>query len=103
GVASTAGIMMVGALALTLVAVLSGQSFVMPSFHAGSALLAMSIGGGVLAYLFWNIGIGVLGAARAAIFLNLVPVASMVIAAFSGQPPTPMQLFGGALVIGAVT
>ena len=103
GVASTAGIMTVGALALTAVAVVSGGDFVMPSFHAGSALVAMAVGGGVLAYLFWNIGISVLGAARAAIFLNLVPVASMVIAAFGGQPPTHVQLLGGALVIGAVT
>ncbi len=103
GVASTAGIMTVGALALTLAALISGEAFVMPSFHAGSALLAMSVGGGVLAYLFWNIGISVLGAARAAIFLNLVPVASMVIAAFGGQPPTHVQLLGGVLVIGAVT
>lgn len=102
-IASTAGIMSVGALALTLVAVIAGESFTMPSLHAGSALLAMSIGGGVLAYLFWNIGIGTLGAARAAIFLNLVPVASMVIAAFGGQPPTYVQLLGGALVIGAVS
>lgn len=103
GIASTAGIMSVGALALTLAAVIAGERFVMPGLHAGSALLAMSVGGGVLAYLFWNIGISVLGAARAAIFLNLVPVASMVIASFSGMPPTPVQLVGGALVIGAVT
>lgn len=103
GVASTAGIMVVGSLALTLAAVIAGEEFTMPGLHAGSALIAMSVGGGVLAYLFWNIGIGRLGAARAAIFLNLVPVTSMVIAAFSGQPPSHIQLLGGALVIGAVT
>ena len=103
GVANTAGIMTVGALALTLVAVIAGADFVMPSLHAGSALIAMAVGGGVLAYLFWNMGIGVLGAARAAIFLNLVPVASMGIAAFGGEPPTAVQLLGGALVIGAVS
>ncbi|HTH93615.1 MAG TPA: DMT family transporter [Rhodocyclaceae bacterium] len=103
GIASTAGIMSVGALALTAAALMSGEAFVMPSVYAGSALLAMSVGGGVLAYLFWNAGIGVLGAARAAIFLNLVPVASMIIAACGGTPPTQVQLMGGALVIGAVT
>jgi drug/metabolite transporter (DMT)-like permease len=103
GVANTAGIMTVGAAALTAVAVISGQSFVMPSLHAGSALLAMSVGGGVLAYLFWNAGIAKLGAAKAAIFLNLVPVASMLIAALSGDMPNHAQLLGGALVIGAVT
>jgi drug/metabolite transporter (DMT)-like permease len=103
GIASTAGIMTVGALALTAVALVSGEPFIMPSPHAGAALLVMAIGGGVLAYLFWNAGIARLGAARAAIFLNLVPVASMVIAAFEGQPPTEAQLLGGALVIGAVS
>ena len=103
GVASTAGIMVVGSLALTLAAVVAGEEFTIPGIHAGSALIAMSVGGGVLAYLFWNIGIGKLGAARAAIFLNLVPVTSMVISAFSGQPPTHVQLLGGALVIGAVS
>lgn len=102
-VASTAGIMSVGALALTAVALIAGASFSLPSLHAGSALIAMSVGGGVLAYLFWNIGIALLGAARAAVFLNLVPVASMLISAVSGEPPTPVQLFGGALVIGAVS
>lgn len=103
GIANTAGIMTVGALALTLVALLSEQAFVIPGLYAGSALLAMSVGGGVLAYLFWNAGIARLGAARAAIFLNLVPVASMIIAACTGSPPTGVQLLGGALVIGAVT
>jgi len=53
--------------------------------------------------MFWNGGIAKLGPARAAIFMNLVPVASMVIAAFSGAPPNQAQLLGGALVIGAVT
>jgi drug/metabolite transporter (DMT)-like permease len=103
GIANTAGIMSTGAVALTAVALFSGQAFVMPNLRAGGALLAMSVGGGVLSYLFWNVGIAKLGPARAAIFLNLVPVASMVIAALSGAPPNYAQLLGGALVIGAVT
>ncbi|MGX8882184.1 DMT family transporter [Methylovorus sp. SPW-M1] len=103
GIASTAAIMTVGALALTLVALLSGEQFVMPGQHAAIALLIMTIGGGVLAYLCWNAGIRRLGAGRAAIFLNLVPVTSMVIAAMEGVPPTTIQLTGAALVIGAVS
>jgi EamA-like transporter family protein len=90
GIANTAGIMTTGAVALT-------------ALRAGAVLLAMSVGGGVLSYLFWNAGIAKLGPARAAIFMNLVPVASMVIAALSGAPPNHAQLLGGALVIGAVT
>jgi hypothetical protein len=35
--------------------------------------------------------------------LNLVPVASMAIAAFSDAPPNRAQLLGGALVISSVT
>ena len=103
GVANTAGIMSTGAVALTAVALFSGQAFLIPGLRAGGALLAMSVTGGVLSYLFWNAGIAKLGPARAAIFMNLVPVASMVIAAFSGAPPNQAQLLGGALVIGAVT
>lgn len=103
GIANTAGIMSTGAVALSAVALYSGEAFVIPDLRAGGALLAMSVGGGVLSYLFWNAGIAKLGPARAAIFMNLVPVASMVIAAFSGAPPNHAQLLGGALVLGAVT
>ena len=102
GVANTTGIMLVGTFALTIVALISGQPFVIPSIHAASALFVMSLGGGVLAYLFWNAGVANLGATQAAIFINLVPITSMVIAAFEGTPPNNAQLIGGLLVIGAV-
>lgn len=103
GVASTAGIMSVGALALTLVAVIHGDAFILPSVHAGSALLIMSICGGVLSYLFWNAGIAKLGPAKAAILMNLVPVTSIVIATFEGTPPNLVQILGAVIVICAVT
>ena len=103
GLANTAGIMVAGAVALLAVALASGQRFVVPSLHAGSALLMMSVGGSVLAYLLWNAGIAKIGPARASIFLNLVPVVSMVIATIGGSPPSHAQLLGGAIVIGAVT
>ena len=48
-------------MALTAVALLSGPAFVVPELRAGAALLAMSVGGGVLSYLFWNAGIAKLG------------------------------------------
>ncbi|OIQ99143.1 S-adenosylmethionine/S-adenosylhomocysteine transporter [mine drainage metagenome] len=102
-IAATTGIMIVGALALTAVALASGEKFIIPSPHAGSALLLMTIGGSVLAYLLWNAGIAKLGASQAAIFLNLVPVSSMIIATFEGIHPNQAQLIGGALVISAVT
>ncbi|HSI45106.1 MAG TPA: DMT family transporter [Methylophilus sp.] len=103
GIASTAGIMTFGALALTMAAVWHGDNFVLPTINAGAALLMMSLGGGVLAYLFWNASIANLGPSKAAIFMNLVPVTTMVIAAFEHMPPNHAQLFGAILVISAVT
>lgn len=103
GIASTAGIMTVGALALSLAAACNGSPLVMPTAHAGLALLIMALGGGVLAYLFWNASIKQLGPAKAAIFMNLIPVTTMVIAAVEQAPPTHAQLFGAVLVISAVS
>lgn len=103
GIASTAGIMTVGALALSLAAACNGSPLVMPTAHAGLALLIMALGGGVLAYLFWNASIKHLGPAKAAIFMNLIPVTTMLIAAFEHVPPTHVQLLGALLVISAVS
>jgi drug/metabolite transporter (DMT)-like permease len=103
GIANTAGIMTVGAMALTMAAIMHGDHVVVPTIHAGAALLTMSLGGGVLAYLFWNASITHLGPSKAAIFMNLVPVTTMVIAAFEHVPPNHAQLVGAMLVISAVT
>lgn len=103
GIANTAGIMTVGVIALSLVALTHGDKFIVPSISTGIALMIMTIGGGVLAYLFWNASITKLGPSKAAIFMNLVPVTSMVIAAIESHLPNHAQLLGAILVISAVT
>lgn len=103
GIANTAGIMTFGAIALSIAAFMHGGNVSLPGIHAGTALLMMSLGGGVLAYLFWNASISHLGPSKAAIFMNLVPVTTMIIAAFEHMPPTHAQLFGAFLIISAVT
>lgn len=103
GIANTAGIMSVGATALSLVAVSQGATFIVPSISTGIALMIMTIGGSILAYLFWNASITKLGPSKAAIFMNLVPVTSMIIAAIENHPPNHAQLLGALLVISAVT
>ena len=103
GIANTAGIMTVGAIALSLVAVILGGKFVLPTIQTGVDLMIMTVGGGVLAYLFWNASIKKLGASKAAIFMNLVPVTAMVIASFENLPPNHAQIVGAILVISAVT
>ena len=103
GLANTTGVMVAGAVALSVAAAVAGAPLAVPGRDALGSLLLMSLGGTVLAYLFWNAGIARLGAATTAVFLNLVPVSSMAISALEGHPPTWVQLIGGAIVIGAVS
>jgi drug/metabolite transporter (DMT)-like permease len=63
------------------------------------ALLHMIILGTVCAYLCWNYGISQLGSAKTAIFFNLIPVVTTVIAFFIGQPIELIQIVGGLSVI----
>jgi len=92
-----------GAVLLTTIAVGSGAHLGTLEIKASLAMAVMVVGGTVLAYLFWNIGITRLGAARTAIFLNLVPVSAMLIGLVMGEPPTVSQLLGGLLVLGAIS
>ena len=101
--ANTTLVMAAGMLLLLAVAMGSSESVHLPSIKAGMALLTMAVGGTVLAYLFWNIGIARLGASRASLFLNLVPVFAMLVGALLGTVPSEVQIIGGLLVIGAVS
>ena len=103
GPANTAGVMTAGAIALCIAAIIKGDTFIVPTLPTSISLIIMTVGGGVLAYLFWNASIARLGPSKAAIFMNLVPVTSMVIATIEGLPPNHAQLLGALLVIGAVT
>ncbi len=102
GLADSTAIMAVGAGILTLAALAQGAPVTLPGPAGLSALLAMGLLGSVLAYLFWNEGIKTLGAGRTALFLNLVPVSTMILSAATGTAPSGLQLAGGGLVILAV-
>lgn len=103
GLAHTTGIMVMGAVVMAVAALGAGVPVQMPTATAAAALVMMAVGGSALAYLFWNMGIARLGAARTSLFLNLVPVSAMVIAALGGQPPGPTQVAGAAVVLLAVS
>ncbi len=103
GVANTTALMVVGAAFLVLAAWAVDVPVAMPGPAAAGAVLAMGLGGTVLSYLFYNAALARLGAGRTALFLNLVPVVAMVIAALTGTPPTLLQLAGAVVTIGAVT
>lgn len=66
------------------------------------ALLYLAVFGSMLAYLFWFNGIQTVGASRAAVFFNLVPVFSMLVAVAFGLLPNLWQLLGTLLVIAGV-
>jgi drug/metabolite transporter (DMT)-like permease len=100
---NTTWILVAGALFLSGIAISNGTSIGTLDLNAGIAMAAMVICGTILAYLFWGIGIERLGAARTAIFLNLVPVSAMLLSAALGTPPTPAQLIGGLLVVGGIS
>lgn len=95
--------MSAGAALLLVVALNSSENLAFPGPKAALALLAMTVGGTVLAYLFWTTGIVRLGASRTALFLNLVPVFALLVSAAIGVQPTAVQVVGGALVLGSVT
>ena len=56
----------------------------------------------VLSLMLWNISVKKIGAARAGIYLNLMPVFTALLALALGTPITLIQLLGGALVITGV-
>ncbi len=59
----------------------------------------MAIGAATIA---WNIGIGLVGTAVAALYLNLVPIAALGTGLLLGYTPRPLQLLGVAIVLAGV-
>ncbi len=100
---NTAVLMIWAAITLGVAVILAGVPLAMPGPRAAISLLVMAVAGTVFAYLFYNAGLVRLGAAKGALFLNLVPVAAMSISAVLGTPPTALQMAGGLVVICAVT
>ena len=70
---------------------------------ATAAVLYLALIGSVLAFFWWNKGISILGAGRSAVFLNLIPVATIIISLSLKETITPVQVAGCVLIIGAVT
>lgn len=52
-----------------------------------------------LSYLMWNLAVRGIGAARAGVYLNLVPFFTALIGLFVGDPITWVQVSGGVLIV----
>ncbi|HEX5363963.1 MAG TPA: DMT family transporter [Gallionella sp.] len=100
---NTTWIMTAGALVLLCVALGSDEQLATLGTRAAVSMAVMTVGGTVLAYLFWGIGIARLGAAHTSIFMNLIPVFAVLLGALFEEMPTAPQLVGGLLVLGGVT
>ncbi|MCD6048358.1 MAG: EamA/RhaT family transporter [Gammaproteobacteria bacterium] len=68
-------------------------------WHVNAGFLYMAVFGTVLAFLFWNYSVHHLGASNTAIFMNLMPVFTMLLSLALGTPVSLLQVLGGALVI----
>lgn len=66
------------------------------------ALLYIAIFPSVVSYACWNLAVPRVSAGTAGTSMNLVTVFVLLLAALLGQPPTLVQLLGGALVITGV-
>lgn len=58
--------------------------------------------GALIAVIAWNAGVKRLGAANAALFMNLVPVTAFAIRIGGGYRPVAVELIGATLVIAAL-
>ena len=82
--------------------VASVGGFALTGMTAGS-LFYVALFPSVLAYIFWNKGVGAIGAARAGIFMHLMPVFATVLAIlFLGEQLQPYHLLGILLIFAGI-
>lgn len=100
---TTTTTMLVGAAAMVVTALfVHSGSLPLPSGKNVWAIAAMALFGTVLAYLWWNNGVRSIGPARTAVFFDLVPIFTMLIAISLGEHVSLAQWLGAVLVITGV-
>lgn len=102
--AATAWASVAGSAVLLVAALWEGFDGSIALNAVGWASMAyMIVGSGVLAFYWWNQGVIVIGPSRAAIFMNLIPLSGMFLAAvLLNESVSPEQLIGAAMIIGGV-
>jgi drug/metabolite transporter (DMT)-like permease len=88
---------------VTMLPLIAVTGVTLPTSAAGTLGLAyIVIFPSMAGYALWNIGATKVGPARAGIFLNLLPVFTVVIALMFGATLEPAAAIGGSLVIAGV-
>ncbi|WP_213526598.1 DMT family transporter [Paenibacillus sp. J31TS4] len=91
----TAVVITVGATLFGYLSVPSAESI----RAAGPHLLFMILFPGIIALLGWNIGVSILSPLNALLFINFVPVTTLVVSIFQGNGITVFDLLGTVLII----
>jgi drug/metabolite transporter (DMT)-like permease len=100
---TTSVTMVLGALAIGALSVMvSPDTLRLPPAPSLAALGAMALFGTVLAYLWWNDGLRTIGPARTSVFIDLVPIFTMLIAMALGEHVMLSQWVGAVLVTSGV-
>ncbi|HET8869820.1 MAG TPA: DMT family transporter [Aquabacterium sp.] len=73
-----------------------------PPVGGSLAIAFMAIFGSVLAYMWWNSGVEVVGPAQASIFMNFVPLFAALIGVLKGDHLVAAQWIGAVLIIAGV-
>jgi drug/metabolite transporter (DMT)-like permease len=80
-----------------------GHAWPEPTLRLIGALAYLGVFPSIVAYLLWNRGVALVGAGQAALFTNLLPVYTAVLAALAlGEPTRAYHLVGGVLVAAGV-
>jgi drug/metabolite transporter (DMT)-like permease len=102
---TTAYSVLVGAILLTPLALAEPARTPLPEVGLLTwlAIAYLALVSSCFAYLWWNDGVRTIGAGRASVFTFVVPIAAMLSAIpILGEWPGPVQLAGGALILGGL-
>lgn len=91
----TAGVLVVVATAVGYVSVPTTEVIVATAPH----LLFMIIFPGLIALLGWNVGVSILSPINALLFINFVPVTTLLVSMYQGYDVTKFDIIGTVLII----
>jgi drug/metabolite transporter (DMT)-like permease len=94
----TATVITVGASLIGYVSVPSIESIQAVSPH----LFFMIVFPGLIALLGWNVGVSILSPLNALLFINFVPITTLIVSVFQGNDITTFDLVGTAFIIGSL-
>lgn len=71
--------------------------------QAAAAIVYVAVFPSILAFIFWNRAIQVIGASRSGVFIHLIPVFSIILAiVFLNETLKPYHLIGAILIFGGI-